>query len=134
MARNKRELSKSEREQKTHRVAHRMMAFAEISKQVRISGVVAMVCITVFLCVRELAGTDTNANLDFDFGVNVGWKTGMPWVVALIALTYGLIERRFRITKTATLAKRTKELETDKNPNRKTSNLKRSGKPKPEDR
>ena len=87
----------------------------------------------IFRAVETLAGKNTDASFLVGYFTSQENDYGLPWVVAIIAMFYGFIERRLRLRKTEYLHKRVLELEKRIDPKREGSNLLSTGETNPKD-
>ena len=86
-----------------------------------------------FRAVETLAGKNTDASFLVGYFTSQENDYGLPWVVAIIAMFYGFIERRLRLRKTEYLHKRVLELEKRIDQKREGSNLLPTGETNPKD-
>lgn len=81
-----------------------------------------------------LAGQKTEASLMVGYFTSSGNDFGLPWVVAIVSMVYGYIERRLRLRKTEYFQGRVRELEELIDAKRTSSGLLPNGQTHPEDR
>lgn len=85
-----------------------------------------------YLAIGELAGKQTDAS--FLLGYFGESNHNFPWIVAVIAVCYGLAEQRLRKRKTEYLQGRIRELEQRIDPKRTGSGLLTTGETNPKDK
>ena len=83
----------------------------------------------IYRSIDALAGGKTWVSItlrDVDYGI--------PWIVAAIAIFYGLFQRKLRLRKVASMQQHIKQLELHLDNNRTSSNLLPDGQTNPEDK
>lgn len=86
-----------------------------------------------FRAIDTLAGKHTDASLLVGYFTSQENDYGLPWIIAIIGVLYGLIERRLRLRKTEYFHKHILELEKRIDPKREGSNLLPTGETNPRD-
>lgn len=87
----------------------------------------------IYRSIETLAGKNTEASFLLGYFTSRENDYGLPWVVAVISLMYGFMERRLRLRKTEYLQKRVLELEKRIDPSRQGSHLLPTGETNPKD-
>lgn len=98
---------------------------------------VTIICASVYLSIRELAGRATFADLRFrvlaDLKANRWLALCVPWGVATVATGWGIGERYLRKKHIKRVSSEASEMQKKIDPGRRSSSLSRKGETSPED-
>lgn len=86
--------------------------------------------------IRYLAGEATTADIGVDVNLIAGFRlsTLIAWAVAVVAVGYGLLQRKLRRNSIERLQRRIQALEQNRDPRRSSSGLTPRGETRPEDK
>jgi hypothetical protein len=87
-----------------------------------------------FRAVEVLAGKSTSASFIFNALFSDGNDYGLPWVLSVVFLVWGIAQRRERLRKTEYFQNRIQKLEKMLDPDRTSSGLSTTGETHPGDR
>lgn len=87
----------------------------------------------VYLCVRQIAGQETTAQILLGLLVDVGSRTWVAWLIAVVMVVWALLERGEKRRKTLYLSGRISALEQQLDPRRTSSELMPTGETRKED-
>ena len=87
-----------------------------------------------YLSVDALAGKTTILSTVFKYVIEAKFSVVLPWLLAVAALVWGVLERLLRRRKTAGMQEHIRRLETSLDPERTGSNLLPDGRTNPKDR
>lgn len=87
-----------------------------------------------FLAVKEIAGSSTDASIAVEFLANFNVSVTLAWAAAVGGILFGFVQRHLRRNTVERLQGRITDLETERDPNRSSSELTRRGETRPEDK
>ncbi len=133
MAKN-RVRSEKEIELRILRITRLVEGVVQISSNLFRWGAIVLIARYGYLSIESLAGQNTLADIGINFLSNIKVSVALAGVAGAGGLIYGERQRKLRKSTTERLQGRIRDLETEIDPDRSTSNLTPHGETRPEDK